>query len=71
MDDDIPLQAEVCFKTLMQGDGDLMGLSALKAAARMAGISSEAVGDRTFKQVLRRHAGSSGGEVSAFVTAGV
>lgn len=48
----------------MRGEGGLMGLSTLKAAARLAGVPDEAANDHTLKRVLRKHAAGGGGEVS-------
>lgn len=58
-------QAAECFRAVTGGEGGVMGLTALKAAARMAGVSSEAVGgDEVLEQVLRNNARAKEGEVN-------
>lgn len=55
---------EACFAALRRGEETLLGLAGLKNAVTMAGLTGDAISDLALKQILKRHAGGAGGEVS-------
>lgn len=57
-------QAEACFRSLTAaGEGGVMGLPALKQAARNAGVTGDDSCDQVLVRVLNKHATDAGGEV--------